>query len=66
MCVCILAPTYIPRNFHVMQPPDSTIVQFAWEPPLAVDEVNIRGFLKAYQVIFYLKILLLLHVMHVD
>jgi hypothetical protein len=35
-----------------MQVLDGTTVQFAWDPPLAVDEVNIRGFLKAYQVIF--------------
>ncbi len=52
VCVCIVAPTYIPRNFRVMQVLDGTTVQFAWDPPLAVDEVNIRGFLKAYQVIF--------------
>ncbi|CAF0804833.1 unnamed protein product [Rotaria sordida] len=44
------APTYIPRNFRVMQVMDATTVQFAWEPPLGVDEVNIRGFLKAYQI----------------
>ncbi|CAF2515801.1 unnamed protein product [Rotaria sp. Silwood2] len=33
-----------------MQVVDATTVQFAWEPPLAIDEVNIRGFLKAYQI----------------
>ncbi|CAF3737740.1 unnamed protein product [Rotaria sordida] len=33
-----------------MQVLDATTVQFAWEPPLGVDEVNIRGFLKAYQI----------------
>jgi hypothetical protein len=46
-----------------MQELDGTTIQFAWEPPLAVDEVNIRGVLKAYQVVlFYLSFL---HVMHV-
>lgn len=35
-----------------MQAIDGTTVQFAWDPPLGVDEVNIRGYLKAYQVIF--------------
>ncbi|UJR16314.1 hypothetical protein I4U23_003220 [Adineta vaga] len=44
------APTYVPRNFHLMQALDGTTVQFAWDPPLAVDEINIRGFLKAYQI----------------
>lgn len=34
-----------------MQVLDSTTVQFAWDLPLAVDEINIRGPLKAYQVI---------------
>lgn len=48
--VCVLAPTYIPRNFRVIQPPDGSIVQFAWDPPLGADELNIRGALKAYQV----------------
>lgn len=33
-----------------MQALDGTTVQFAWEPPLAVDEIGIRGLLKAYQV----------------
>jgi hypothetical protein len=51
MCVSVIAPTYIPRNFRVMQVLDGSTVQFAWDPPLAVDEVNIRGFLKAYQVV---------------
>ena len=46
----LLAPTYIPRNFRLIQPLDSTTVQFAWDLPLAADEINIRGFLKAYQV----------------
>ncbi|CAF1002499.1 unnamed protein product [Adineta ricciae] len=44
------APTYVPRNFRLMQTLDGTTVQFAWDPPLAVDEINIRGFLKAYQI----------------
>ena len=34
-----------------MQVLDSTSVQFAWDLPLAPDEINIRGPLKAYQVI---------------
>lgn len=50
MCMCFLAPTYIPRNFRVIQPPDGSIVQFAWDLPLGADEINIRGALKAYQV----------------
>jgi hypothetical protein len=45
-----------------MQVLDGSTVQFAWEPPLAVDEVNIRGILKAYQVVYFI---LFLHVMHV-
>lgn len=49
--VYFLAPSYIPRNFQLMQAIDGTTVQFAWDPPLAIDEVNIRGYLKAYQVI---------------
>ncbi|CAF2121861.1 unnamed protein product [Rotaria magnacalcarata] len=44
------APTYIPRGFRFVQVLGATTVQFAWEPPLAVDEVNIRGFHKAYQI----------------
>ncbi|CAF1598127.1 unnamed protein product [Rotaria magnacalcarata] len=48
--MCILAPTYIPRGFRFVQVLGATTVQFAWEPPLAVDEVNIRGFHKAYQI----------------
>ncbi|CAF3806270.1 unnamed protein product, partial [Rotaria magnacalcarata] len=48
--MCILAPTYIPRGFRFVQALGATTVQFAWEPPLAVDEVNIRGFHKAYQI----------------
>jgi len=40
-----------------MQAIDGTTVQFAWDPPLNVDEVNIRGYLKAYQVIFISNIL---------
>jgi hypothetical protein len=31
---------------------DSTTVQFAWDPPLPSDEINIRGVLKAYQVLY--------------
>ncbi len=50
--VCFVAPTYIPRNFRVLQIIDGTTVQFAWDPPLTADEVNIRGILKAYQVVF--------------
>ena len=50
-CV-FLAPTYVPRNFRLMQVLDGATVQFAWDPPLAVDEINIRGFLKAYQVVY--------------
>ena len=34
-----------------MQALDSTTVQFAWDLPLTADEINIRGPLKAYQVI---------------
>jgi hypothetical protein len=65
--MCVVAPTYIPRNFRLMQVIDGTTVQFAWDPPITADEVNIRGFLKAYQVV-YLKFYLLvfMHVMHVD
>ncbi|CAF4169795.1 unnamed protein product [Rotaria sp. Silwood2] len=44
------APTYVPRNFRVLQMLDSTTVQFAWDPPLPSDEINIRGVLKAYQI----------------
>ncbi|CAF4209111.1 unnamed protein product [Rotaria socialis] len=44
------APTYVPRNFRVLQMLDSTTVQFAWDPPLSSDEINIRGALKAYQI----------------
>ncbi|CAF3998844.1 unnamed protein product, partial [Rotaria sordida] len=43
-------PTYVPRNFRVLQMLDSTTVQFAWDPPLSSDEINIRGVLKAYQI----------------
>ena len=65
--MCVVAPTYIPRNFRLMQVIDGTTAQFAWDPPITADEVNIRGILKAYQV-FLFKVLLLvvLHVMHVD
>jgi hypothetical protein len=52
--MCFVAPTYIPRNFRLMQELDGTTVQFAWDPPVAVDELGIRGFLKAYQVIDFL------------
>ncbi len=51
--MCIVAPTYIPRNFRVMQVIDGTTIQFGWDPPLTVDEVNIRGLLKAYQVVYF-------------
>lgn len=57
-CMCFLAPTYVPRNFRVMQVFGPTAVQFAWEPPFAADEANIRGFLKAYQVVILLFYLL--------
>ena len=53
----VLAPTYVPRNFRVSQILDSTTVQFAWDPPTPSDQVNIRGVLKAYQVLYYLFIL---------
>ncbi len=53
-CLCIVAPTYIPRNFRLMQVIDGTTAQFAWDPPVTADEVNIRGVIKAYQVV-YLK-----------
>lgn len=36
---------------------DSTTVQFAWDPPLPSDEVDIRGVLKAYQVRYKFSIL---------
>jgi len=54
--VCIIAPTYVPRNFRVLQILDSTTVQFAWDPPLPSDEINIRGVFKAYQVLYRLLI----------
>jgi hypothetical protein len=54
--VCIIAPTYVPRNFRVLQILDSTTVQFAWDPPLPSDEINIRGVFKAYQVFYCLLI----------
>jgi hypothetical protein len=54
--VVLLAPTYIPRNFRLIQILDSTTVQFAWDLPIAADELTIRGLLKAYQVIFLLQL----------
>lgn len=51
MRLSFVAPTYIPRNFQLLQAIDGSTAQFAWDLPLAADEVNIRGALKAYQVI---------------
>lgn len=53
--VFIVAPTYVPRNFRVLRMLDSTTVQFGWDPPTPSDELNIRGVLKGYQVIFSLR-----------
>ncbi|CAF4546214.1 unnamed protein product, partial [Didymodactylos carnosus] len=47
---CFLAPSYIPRNFRVIKVFDETTVQFAWDPPILIDESNIRGILKGYQI----------------
>ncbi|CAF0900446.1 unnamed protein product, partial [Didymodactylos carnosus] len=44
------APSYIPRNFRVINVFDATTVQFAWDPPILMDEPNIRGTLKGYQI----------------
>ncbi|CAF0853285.1 unnamed protein product [Adineta steineri] len=46
-------PTYVPRNFRVLHMLDSRTIQFAWDPPLPADEVNIRGVIKAYQIEMY-------------
>ena len=48
---CVVAPSFYPRNFRLIQALDSTTVQFAWDLPLITDELGIRGLLKAYQVI---------------